>query len=54
MLNNGHSTKDTVWQGFYCDGCNLFQDDFTPTHRAQGQTEWITEDENDVNHMMLE
>ncbi len=41
-----------LWWNFYPDGSGLFQDDNAPIHRARGVTEYFSEYENDVNHML--
>lgn len=37
---------------FNLDGCGLFQNVSAHIHRARGLTEWLAEDENDLNHML--
>lgn len=36
----------------YPDGCGLIQDDFAPSDRSGGLTEWVNKDEKDVHHML--
>lgn len=44
--------KDLMKEHFCPDGCGLLQDDPTPTHSAQGLTEWFVY-ENDANHLHI-
>lgn len=41
-----------VMKRFYSDGRGFFQRDSAPIHKARGFTEWLYEDEIDVNHVL--